>query len=116
MPKLENHLSFIRFDKWEKIDAAAGATFKTNNAVTTEEAEVAIRRAVTQWVKETDDGRRVYAYANDDLNIGDLASHGIDTLKPFLEAEGIFDFTITDLVKPGDHLPYDRVLVNCVED
>lgn len=113
--QFDNHLSFIRIDR-DRIDAAAGVTFKTDGRMDIDKAEMLIRRAVTQWVKETDEGQRVFNYAGEDLNIGDLASHATDTLQPFLAAEGIFDFTITDLVKPGDYLPYDRVLVDCVEE
>jgi hypothetical protein len=54
----------------------------------------ALCRAVTKWV-QTDDGKSLFIYAADDLNIGDLAGNGIDdTLIRLLEYEGVKDFQI----------------------
>lgn len=51
-------------------------------------------KAVTKWV-QTDEGKPVFGYATDDLNIGDLASHGTDEVfKCLLEDEGIHGFQI----------------------
>lgn len=74
----------------------------------------AVKGAVYQWVKNTPEGRACYDYAGDDLNIGDVVSHGGDDfVRNNLEMDGIHDFEV-DIV--GSHsLPdwhYDTVLVD----
>lgn len=39
-----------------------------------------LRHAVTEWAKKTENGQRAYAYAGDDMNIGDLASYDLQEI------------------------------------
>ena len=47
---------------------------------TSAELVAELRQAVTQWAKQSDDGRDAYAYAADDMNIGDLANYDLDDI------------------------------------
>jgi len=71
-----------------------------------------LRRAVTEWVKTTEDGRACYEYAGNDLNIGDLLSHGgaedIVALMPNVIS---LDLDQIGAIRSGDWT-YDTTLVN----
>ena len=53
-----------------------------------------LREGVTAWAKETEEGKSLYEYAGDDMNIGDIADY-LDEIVPFckgidsIEAESI---------------------------
>jgi hypothetical protein len=54
----------------------------------------AVIKAVTKWV-QTKDGEDTFNYAGEDLNIGDIASHGVSgPLYRLLLDEGVKDFQI----------------------
>jgi hypothetical protein len=59
----------------------------------------ALKRAVTDWVCDTEAGRSLLEFSSGNLNIGDLASHGIDEpLAQRLATHGIHDLNIDDLL------------------
>jgi len=85
----------------------------TNETLCEEPAFLAeLRRAVTEWVRTTEDGRACYEYAGNDLNIGDLLSHGgaedIVALMPNVIS---LDLDQIGAIRAGDWT-YDTPLVN----
>lgn len=55
----------------------------------------ALMRAVTQWVRDTRQGRRAWSDSHEDLNIGDLHHYEhAPSLKQRLVAQGIHDLSI----------------------
>ncbi|MCK9433731.1 MAG: hypothetical protein M0R32_02655 [Candidatus Cloacimonetes bacterium] len=55
----------------------------------------ALIKAVTQWIRSTDEGKELYFSTSEDLNIGDLASEGISKkLWKELKKVGIFAMSI----------------------
>lgn len=70
-------------------------------------------RAVTNWMKSTDEGRKAWKYASDDFNVGDLASYlGDDDLLRFLANEGVKDLRIDDADLSESWSGYDASLVD----
>lgn len=55
-----------------------------------------VRKGVTKWARETEDGQSLYAYAGDDMNFADLASHSDDEgLIRFID--GCKEFSVTSV-------------------
>lgn len=75
----------------------------------------ALQRAVTDWARNTEGGRHLRQFSSADLNIGDLASHGIDEqLSERLSSEGIHDLDIDELLAQysGQRWLYDMGLLS----
>jgi len=81
-----------------------------------------LQSAVTKWVKETEDGQKLYEYSCQDLNIGDLA-HDLEiayespegaSLRPYLDAVGFERITCEDVIE-STHVDYDTRLVKLDE-
>ena len=55
-----------------------------------------VKEAVTAWVSKTKAGRDCYKYVNDDLNIGDVETHGgIKYVRAYLKKEyNILNFDV----------------------
>jgi hypothetical protein len=73
-----------------------------------------LSRAVTRWVRATDEGRRWYfEETSEDANIGDLAAYGIaDELRRELRDEGITGLKIeTYCNDAAANWTYDSLLV-----
>tara|TARA_B100001057_G_scaffold223290_1_gene223582 strand:- start:174 stop:677 length:504 start_codon:yes stop_codon:yes gene_type:complete len=71
-----------------------------------------LRRAVTEWVKTTEDGRACYEYAGGDLNIGDLLSHGgVEDVVALMPDVVSLDLDQIGAIRSGDWT-YDTTLVN----
>ena len=80
-----------------------------------------ITKAVTKWVKETENGQIAWKASSEDFNIGDL--HGVisfptcedaKSLYPYLQEEGVFNLRI-EIVSSHDYAhnyTYDTVLVD----
>jgi hypothetical protein len=121
----ENHLFFYRTDRGG-LDCAVVAIIHSEYANPSEVMEH-LRKAVTAWVQETDEGKKVWKYSSEDLNIGDIAdeidgfffvgpgkpkkprpAHSIDS---YLQQNG---FQSIELIQIGTctMISYDRVLVD----
>lgn len=75
----------------------------------------AVSRAVTQWVKETEEGKVAYCDSSEDFNVGDLSLYLDDPdLINFLRKEGIYNLKIhTEDVREGNqYWTYDTLLFN----
>lgn len=71
--------------------------------------------AVTAWVRSTPDGKDAYQESARDYNVGDLANDIDDpTLKPYLEAQGLYDVEIEIYSDEDfqDNWAYDTHLVD----
>lgn len=70
------------------------------------------RAAVTQWIKETDDGANAWEYSGGDFNIGDYASYeSNEALNQYLAEQGL-SVSINIVNDDDNTLAYDTVLAN----
>ena len=75
----------------------------------------ALRKAVSDWVDRTTDGREAYAENGNDFNLGDLAQWDDDpTLLEFMRLHGIGGFAIQVFcdTEPAPGWDYDDSLVD----
>jgi len=74
---------------------------------------VALRRAITNWVKETKKGKEEWVRSCNDFNIGDLSSLiPCPSLEKYMKKEGILTLSID--IHSADYCSwcYDDLLVN----
>jgi len=72
-------------------------------------------RAVDAWIRCSDEGRKCFEYAGDDLNIGDLSSYLDDAdLNHCFANEGITDFRVMEPIISGWN--FDTVLTTISEE
>lgn len=77
------------------------------------DALLALKKGVTEWVRTTEEGRRLWEYSSEDLNIGDLASYLEDaSLLECLKRRGIEGIDLLYEVVEGEEISYDHVLVD----
>jgi hypothetical protein len=92
------------------VEVARGARINT-----ADQAFKAIQKGVTQWVKETEEGKKLWKYSSNDMNIGDLAGNEITPeLRKYLLAAGIEHLDI-EIVQSNDEecsYHYDSIIVN----
>jgi len=72
-----------------------------------------LKKACTEWVKTTDEGKRLWQDSSQDLNIGDIAQQG-DLEELSLLMDGVMDDSLSIEIyggEPGDWM-YDSLLVN----
>lgn len=72
------------------------------------------RTAVTQWVRETEEGAKAYEDSSEDFNIGDLAQEMPNPqLQYFFNGQGLFDIKIEIIANSDyqDDWTYDTHLV-----
>lgn len=64
----------------------------------------ALRKAVTQWIRSTKEGREALDSSSEDMNIGDIAQDGISPkLKKELEKVGIFGMDVDTNSRAEEH-------------
>lgn len=78
------------------------------------EVKAALTAATTNWINTTEEGRNLWSYSCEDLNIGDLASSSAFQDEAFLAALRERGVEYVDCFVGGcdDATPYDEVLVN----
>jgi hypothetical protein len=63
-----------------------------------------MRKAITQWIRSTEEGREFLSETSDDLNIGDLSSYGVTAkLQKELKKVGILSLSIETNSREGEH-------------
>jgi hypothetical protein len=72
-----------------------------------------LRNGITDWAKESEAGKRCYAYSGDDMNIGDLAS--MDTEEIVAYCKGINSISI-EQIEVSNHWTYDTRLCDTIEE
>jgi S-adenosylmethionine hydrolase len=88
-------------------------TAETDDTILDDEELVdAIRAGVTSWVRKTKDGRDIYAYAGDDMNIGDLSGWE-DEFLPYCPNIHSLSFLVT-IAAPN--WVYDTSLCNSIDE
>lgn len=99
---MQHTILFIRNDHgWNKV---AIVTINTHRNPMT-----ALAEAVSSWVDETPEGRKLLEYTCNDLNIGDLAEVYEDIPMIWWERAGITSIEIRDIL--ADYIrPYDTIL------
>jgi EAL domain-containing protein (putative c-di-GMP-specific phosphodiesterase class I) len=109
---------FIRRDG-VSIDQLVVVRFEHNDTLLRpDQVTNAFERAVTEWVKTTDNGRSAWEQSSEDLNIGDLLCgyYGSPTfnkeLNPLLSEQGIRDWKVVCELTEGALESYDRVLAS----
>lgn len=74
----------------------ADVSCQTDREMTDTELREAVSKAVSEWIAETEDGKKAWEYSCEDFNIGDLACRGIDDdLKEKLEKVGVYELHIS---------------------
>lgn len=76
--------------------------------------KTALISATTEWVRKTEEGRKLWGYSGEDLNIGDLASSGAFGDAVFLTAlrqRGV-EYVSCMVGGTEDAIAYDQVLVD----
>lgn len=104
---VEQEAKELQMNRLEVLVAREGSFFKGNPVFVVvscdktrqiengNQLEEALVRAVTNWIKTTEEGKAAFQYATDDLNIGDLLSHLDDeNLARAMENEGIKSFQV----------------------
>jgi hypothetical protein len=75
----------------------------------------ALKRAITNWVKTTPEGKKAWLDSSRDFNVGDLSFNSHDPqLVEYLKAEGIEELAVDPYNKMdlAEDWVYDTVLVN----
>jgi hypothetical protein len=90
---------------------------KTQQVDTVDTLYERIVRAVTTWMKTTEEGRKAWEYASDDFNIGDFANYYDaddpgDPLTVALAVEGVKDLRIEEPDLSESWWGYDASLVD----
>ena len=89
---------------------------KTQVVDTVDALHERIVRAVTTWMKTTEEGRKAWEYASDDFNIADLVSYLDDEkLLQCLANEGVMDLRIDEPEFSTSWRSYDAILVDSGE-
>jgi len=86
----------------QMIDPAAGL----------DDALIALERAVTDWVIETDTGKEAWEQSSEDFNIGDFFTYYTPGFMKFLWRHGIHYVGIVYQLGEGEEVEFDRVLVD----
>jgi hypothetical protein len=110
-------LSFIRRDL-NNIENLVVIRFKHKKRLhTPSDVLKAFCKAITTWVEKTEEGKSLWRYTSEDLNIGDILSFNENkSLTPFLKTEGIKSWkTIYELVDQ-EEVSYDKVLASPKEE
>jgi len=84
------------------IDPAAGL----------DDAWRGFKQAVTDWVLETDTGRKAWEDSCEDFNIGDFFVYYTPSIMQFLWRHGIHSISIVYQLAEGEEVPFDKVLVD----
>lgn len=108
---MEHTLLFIRNDSGSVDTTAILRLTATRGPLSDIEVFAALKRAVTKWVATTDEGKNVWEWSSQDLNIGDL--HAYDafddrTLQMLLAEEGLLFKSLEG--GQGEEFAYDAVL------
>jgi hypothetical protein len=79
-----------------------------------QDALKAIKKAVTQWVKNTTAGQVAWKHSSNDFNVGDLSQYTNDvTLEPYLHKAGIMALNIEVFYGDCDRSwAFDTILVD----
>jgi hypothetical protein len=84
------------------------------SAADSQEAFQRFRKAVAEWLRETQEGRLAWIQSSYNFNIGDLGSMGTavracKSLQPYLDKHGVIIYSLQS-VNFENHMPYDTVL------
>ncbi len=105
---------FIRLDG-ALVDALRVVEI-TTAANTKGEAMQRLTRALEQWVRNTEEGRKAWLESSEDFNIGDLAGYlnscgkAVPSLQKYLEHEGIVRVKNLFVLTNSEQESYDRIL------
>ena len=105
---------FIRMDG-ALVDALRVVEI-TTVASTKGEAMQRLTRAIEQWIRNTDEGRKAWAESSEDFNVGDLAGYldgcgkAVPSLQHYLELEGIARIKDLFVLTDSEQESYDRIL------
>lgn len=78
----------------------------------------ALKRAITKWVKSTEEGKKAFEYSCEDFNVGDLSSYTDSPyLTYYLHEEGIHELEISAYASDSGNMNwnYDTPLCNADE-
>ena len=114
---IETTIPFIRTE-YGKATTIALVKFTLTKKMTKDQILKALTTLLTQWVKDTKEGKKAWENTGGDFNVGDLASYEGEfcgwLVHSKLTAKGIINF---EFLENGDMdiEIYDRVLMNADE-
>ena len=113
---MSNRVRFLVTRTWDDTltQALVEADVIGMDTTSSEELLKRIRRAVTSWVKETEEGRHEWKLSSEDFNVGDLSTCYNDVeLQARFRREGIVSLSIETNVHDACRAwQYDTVLVD----
>jgi hypothetical protein len=80
-----------------------------------QELVAALKQGVTRWAKETKDGKDAYAFAGDDMNIGDLGNYDLGEILNFCPDIYEMEFQFLD-EEVAENWNYDTRLCERIEE
>ena len=95
----------------ETIDAHCIVTVEHDERVDPMDA---IEISLSNWVKNTEVGKKEWELSSEDFNIGDLANSPMYTYISYLNDQGISGIEFE--MKNAQFIPYDRILIDTVDD
>lgn len=110
--------TFVRMDGLT-VDAVANLSFDFDGEGDPIEA---LKKGVSDWISDNDDGYQCWKDSARDLNIGDLLAFSDDagtldsTLLPYLKRYGITRVHAQSIEISCDQLPYDTLLIDDPEN
>jgi len=108
---MKTHLTFTRKGNYNIENLVVVQFSHKKHLKTPYEVFKAFTNGITKWVEETEEGKDLWLYTAEDLNIGDLLSHSdTKTLNKYLEAEGIEKWKTAYELIDEEEISYDKVL------
>jgi hypothetical protein len=105
---------YIAIVSREEENLVAVVTYKSSKELNQNSMMDLITKAVTEWIDDTEEGKRAWEHSLYDFNIGDLSNYlNSIILRGFLHANDIWELNI-EIVGNGDYpteYVYDTVLV-----
>ena len=101
--------AFTRMEGMSGIDTMVVVEIETTSSEI--DPIEALKAAVTEWVNDTLESADLWEETSEDLNIGDLLSHGLEGLHRFYAPCGLESVEVLYEHSESEMLPYDTVLV-----
>lgn len=105
----------VRFSSDEFTFALVQARVATEDLLSEACFREALEKALTNWARETKEGREAWESSSEDFNVGDLAcALPSESLAPYLAKEGILWLEVATTVHhaPCTHWCYDTILLD----
>lgn len=100
---IDRKIVFVRYHL--RVDDIVVCRFQTYDIV--DNSIDILCRAVTKWVNQTEEGKNIYEYSSEDLNIGDISGCSEGTFSQW----GVYNFVVESIdMDRGEQCDYDKHL------